>query len=105
MTGRTIVVSDLHGCTELLHNALEHAGFEGDGRLVVAGDLIDRGPDDCVAEAEHSGATILPATTRSAPPWATHLSRTTPMPPRGATGSSSASAPASGPSISSSATG
>jgi hypothetical protein len=59
MPTRTIVVSDLHGFGALLESALADAGFgPGDG-LVVAGDLVDIGPDDCVALAERYGATIL----------------------------------------------
>jgi hypothetical protein len=56
---RTIVVSDLHGSNSLLELALEHAGFGAGDTLVVAGDLIDVGPDDTVALAESLGATIL----------------------------------------------
>ncbi len=56
---RTIVLSDVHGFASLLHNALEHAGFGGGDSLVVAGDLVDIGPDDCIAVAEKYGATVL----------------------------------------------
>jgi hypothetical protein len=57
--GRTIVVSDLHGFAALLENALDHARFNASDRLVVAGDLVDTGPDDCIAAAQAHGATIL----------------------------------------------
>lgn len=56
---RTIVVSDLHGSTERLERALEHASFSASDRLVVAGDLVDVGPGDVVGLAESLGATIL----------------------------------------------
>jgi hypothetical protein len=59
MAGRTIVVSDLHGYDALLENALEDAGFGAGDALVVAGDLVDIGPDDCIALAQAHGATIL----------------------------------------------
>ena len=56
---RTIIVSDLHGYPELLDNALEDAAFGEGDRLVVAGDLVDVGPGDCIAAAEGHGAVIL----------------------------------------------
>lgn len=55
----TIVTSDLHGHGVLLTNALAHAGFGPSDRLIVAGDLVDGGPDDCIALAERHGAEIL----------------------------------------------
>lgn len=59
MSGRTIVVSDLHGYAALLENTLADAGFGGDDRLIAAGDLVDIGPDDCIAAAEWHRAVIL----------------------------------------------
>lgn len=57
---RTIVVSDLHGRLAPLEAALAHASFKpGEDGLVVAGDLIDVGPDDTLSRAEQLGATIL----------------------------------------------
>lgn len=56
---RTIVISDLHGFEFLLDNALADAGYTRGDRLIVAGDLIDIGPDDCVTAAQRKGATIL----------------------------------------------
>ncbi|MGX9936496.1 metallophosphoesterase [Advenella kashmirensis] len=45
-TGRDFVVGDLHGCLDLLENALERQGFDKQfDRLLSVGDLIDRGPD------------------------------------------------------------
>jgi len=44
--GRTWVVSDVHGCLEVLQRELQHAGYTPEqDRLVCLGDLIDRGPD------------------------------------------------------------
>lgn len=59
MSARTIVVSDLHGRSDLLTRALDHACFTTGDRLVVAGDLIDVGTDDTIALAQSLGATIL----------------------------------------------
>lgn len=59
MSPRTIIVSDLHGFDALLENALADAGFGASDRLVVAGDLVDIGPDDCIATARSHGALIL----------------------------------------------
>jgi hypothetical protein len=43
---RTLVVGDVHGCREELENLLRYSGFRrGQDRLVMCGDLIDRGPD------------------------------------------------------------
>lgn len=56
---RTIVVSDLHGNNAVLERALEHAGFGSGDELVIAGDLIDVGPDNTVALADELGATVL----------------------------------------------
>lgn|GEM_PF-6122451 len=59
MAGRTIVVSDIHGFNALLEGALTDAGYSDDDKLVLAGDLVDIGPDDTVSTAESLGATIL----------------------------------------------
>jgi len=56
---RTIVVSDLHGSTDRLSRALEHAGYVAGDTLVVAGDSVDVGPDDALGMAQSLGATIL----------------------------------------------
>ena len=44
MTGRTIVVGDIHGCYDELIELLEKAGFGQDDRVVSVGDLITKGP-------------------------------------------------------------
>ena len=40
----TYVMSDLHGCFDDFQQLLIQAGFSPDDRLIVAGDLIERGP-------------------------------------------------------------
>ncbi|MBX7194806.1 MAG: metallophosphoesterase [Sandaracinaceae bacterium] len=43
---RTLVVGDVHGCSEELRALLQEAGFRaGDDRLVSVGDLVNKGPD------------------------------------------------------------
>lgn len=56
---RTLVLSDLHGDSVLLERALEHARFAAGDRLIIAGDLLDGGPDDTVGLARSLGATVL----------------------------------------------
>ena len=59
---RTFVVSDAHGCPELILNALGHGRFElGQDAFVYAGDLLDRGPDaqGCIALVERYATEIL----------------------------------------------
>ena len=43
---RTIVVGDVHGCYRELMLLLEKLKYdEGSERLILAGDLVDRGPE------------------------------------------------------------
>jgi hypothetical protein len=42
---RTIVVGDVHGCVDELRDLLRTAGFQRGDRLVLAGDLVAKGPD------------------------------------------------------------
>ncbi len=42
---RTIAVGDPHGCCVELQDLLEKLAFGADDRLILLGDLIDRGPD------------------------------------------------------------
>src|SRR4029453_10885264 len=44
MSGRTIVVGDIHGCYDELIELLEKAGFSQNDRVVAVGDLITKGP-------------------------------------------------------------
>lgn len=45
MTGRTIVLGDLHGCSDALAALLRAIQPERSDRIVTLGDYIDRGPD------------------------------------------------------------
>jgi len=50
MKGRDLVVGDIHGCFELLKNALDRIDFDPEkDRLFGVGDLVDRGPDSIQA--------------------------------------------------------
>src|SRR5258707_366289 len=42
---RTVVVGDVHGCSSELELLLERVAFDPGDRLVMAGDLVARGPD------------------------------------------------------------
>jgi bis(5'-nucleosyl)-tetraphosphatase (symmetrical) len=42
---KTIVVGDVHGCIDELHELLDRAGYAEGDRLIFTGDLVDRGPD------------------------------------------------------------
>lgn len=59
---RTLVISDAHGCPQVIQNALDHARFEpGCDGFVYAGDLLDRGPDaaGCIALVERYATEVL----------------------------------------------
>lgn len=45
MTGRTLIVGDVHGCREELEDLLREAGWEEDDDLVFVGDVVAKGPD------------------------------------------------------------
>jgi hypothetical protein len=55
---RTIVVGDIHGCREELEALVKKCGWEPGERLVLAGDLVAKGPDSpgVVARAREWGA-------------------------------------------------
>jgi hypothetical protein len=42
---RTLVVGDVHGCVDELRDLMKAAGFHRGDRLVLAGDLVAKGPD------------------------------------------------------------
>lgn len=42
---RTLVIGDVHGCIEELHELLKKVHYTYEDELVFAGDLMDRGPD------------------------------------------------------------
>ena len=45
MSGRTIAIGDIHGCSAALAVLLDAIGPHTDDRIVTLGDHIDRGPD------------------------------------------------------------
>lgn len=48
--GRDFFVTDVHGCFGVLQMALDRAGFdETKDRLIIGGDLVDRGPQNHLA--------------------------------------------------------
>lgn len=50
LLGRDIIVTDVHGCFLLLKESLVHIDFDKNrDRLIIAGDLVDRGPNSYVA--------------------------------------------------------
>lgn len=57
---RTTVIGDVHGCIDELRELVELVGFRrgADDKLVLLGDLMDRGPDPagCVRYAREIGA-------------------------------------------------
>lgn len=42
---RTIIIGDIHGCSAALQALLKKVRVVGDDRLILLGDLFDRGPD------------------------------------------------------------
>ena len=42
----TYVMSDLHGCYDDFQAMLEKIGFSENDQLIIAGDLIERGPQN-----------------------------------------------------------
>jgi diadenosine tetraphosphatase ApaH/serine/threonine PP2A family protein phosphatase len=45
MKGRLIAVGDIHGCHKEFEDLIDRLGLEKDDRLILLGDLINRGPD------------------------------------------------------------
>ena len=59
---RTFVISDAHGCPEVILNAFRHGGFDpGRDAFVFAGDAVDRGPDaeGCLRLVERYATEVL----------------------------------------------
>ena len=42
---RTLAIGDIHGCLRALETLAEEVGFGAGDRIVVLGDIVDRGPD------------------------------------------------------------
>ena len=62
MNGRLIAVGDIHGCYKEFEDLLDKLDLRKDDRLVLLGDLINRGPDSGrVVELarEHATASLL----------------------------------------------
>ena len=47
MNGRLIAIGDIHGCHAEFAELLEELALTRDDRLVLLGDLVNRGPDSC----------------------------------------------------------
>ena len=45
MTGRTIAIGDIHGCSDALAALIDAVGPRPTDTVILLGDLIDRGPD------------------------------------------------------------
>lgn len=45
--GKTYVISDVHGCYDQFIQLLEKIKFSDNDRLILLGDLVDRGPRSC----------------------------------------------------------
>jgi serine/threonine protein phosphatase 1 len=47
MNGRIIAIGDIHGCHQEFADLLDRLALTKDDRLILVGDLINRGPDSC----------------------------------------------------------
>ncbi len=47
MNGRIIAIGDIHGCHQEFADLLERLALTKDDRLILVGDLVNRGPDSC----------------------------------------------------------
>lgn len=47
MNGRIIAIGDIHGCHQEFAELLERLAPTKDDRLILLGDLVNRGPDSC----------------------------------------------------------
>ena len=62
MNGRLIAIGDIHGCAREFEDLLDKLDLAKDDRLILLGDLINRGPDSArVVELarEHATASLL----------------------------------------------
>jgi diadenosine tetraphosphatase ApaH/serine/threonine PP2A family protein phosphatase len=59
MPGRLIAVGDIHGCHKEFEDLLEKLDLKKDDRLILLGDLVNRGPDSSrVVELARDHATV-----------------------------------------------
>ncbi len=47
MNGRIIAIGDIHGCHHEFAELLDRLALTKDDRLILVGDLVNRGPDSC----------------------------------------------------------
>jgi len=61
VTGRLIAIGDIHGCHQEFSDLLDKLQLEREDRLILLGDLVNRGPDSCkvLDLAREVGATAL----------------------------------------------
>lgn len=61
MNGRIIAIGDIHGCHQEFADLLAAVEFRPEDRLVLLGDLVNRGPDSCrvIDLAREHGAVAL----------------------------------------------
>ncbi len=61
MTGRLIAIGDIHGCHAEFADLLDKLQLEREDRLILLGDLVNRGPDSCkvIDLARAAGAKAL----------------------------------------------
>ena len=62
MNGRLIAIGDIHGCHHEFADLLEQLAPGRDDRLVLVGDLVNRGPDSCKVidlAREHGAISLL----------------------------------------------
>ncbi|MDF9827880.1 serine/threonine protein phosphatase 1 [Ereboglobus sp. PH5-10] len=62
MTGRIIAIGDIHGCHQEFSDLLALLNLAKDDRLILLGDLVNRGPDSCkvidLARQHHATALL-----------------------------------------------
>lgn len=62
MNGRIIAIGDIHGCHQEFAELLDRLALSKDDRLILVGDLINRGPDSCAVidlARQHRAVSLL----------------------------------------------